>query len=141
ASGFEPLERVLANRAEHVEARLSFQTLTFAKQALVHERCELVERRAADDLSRFEGAAARKTGEVYEQDLLARREEVIAPVDRCSKRLLSCGRLAGAAGQQRQALPQSRQQRLRREQPDPNSGKLERERESIHTQTDLRDGA
>ncbi len=112
-----------------------------AKKALVHERRELVQGGAADSLGCFDGAASRETGQAHEQGLLARRQEVVAPVDRCSKRSLSCGRLAGAAGQEGQALLQARQQRLRLEHPNPSGSKLEPERKSIHAQTNLCDRA
>jgi len=79
------LGRKLPDRLEHPESL----PLAHADEALVDERLQPVDVRAADRFGRLEGAAAAEDGKAGEQPLLVFREEVVAPIDRRAQRLLA----------------------------------------------------
>ena len=120
AAGVELLQGELADRLQHPEARLPLSTLGLANEALVDERGERgknVEPVAGciSGLGRLQRPAAGEDRQPAKQRLLAGREQVVAPGDGVAQRLLARGQVAGAAGQQRQAPVQPRQQRRRRQ--------------------------
>ena len=96
----EPLERVLADRLEHAEARLAVGALALADEALVDERGDAVEHLAELEPERLAAtvsavssdAAADEDAEAREQRLLAVVEQVVAPVDRVPQRRWRVGR-------------------------------------------------
>ena len=63
----------------------------------------------------------------------------MAPVDRRAERALARGQVAWAAGEEGQALPEAREQRLRREQLHSRGGELDRKRKPVEAAADLRD--
>jgi hypothetical protein len=69
------------------------------EQALGDQAVERVELGAGDRLGRGDGGAAGEHRERREARLLAVAEQFVAPVDRCSKRLLARGRVARTDGQ------------------------------------------
>src|SRR5205085_10632099 len=116
-----PFERVLANRREQPEPRLSVAAVPLADEALVDERRDRVERPAdrlvvrAHRVCDLERAAAAEDAEPREQPLLGRVEQVVAPLDRRSQRPLPLGEVARAAGEETEALAESGEDRLGRE--------------------------
>jgi hypothetical protein len=75
---------VLANRLEHVEARLAVGPLLLSQQVVLKQRLELVEAGVANGLGRVEAAAAGEHGEALEQTTAVLSEQAIAPVDRAA---------------------------------------------------------
>ena len=80
----EPLDRVLANRLQHPEA-----LVRVAHEALVDERLQRVEIGTGDVLGGIERAPAAEDGQVCEQVLLVRIEQLVGPLDRRAQRLLA----------------------------------------------------
>ncbi len=72
-----------------------------------------------------------KTPSRRKQALLCRIEQVVAPLDRGAQRALPLGQVAGAAGEQVEALAEPRQDRLRRQELHARSRELERERQPV----------
>ena len=91
---------VVADRRQHHEARVAVRA-GLPDQALVDERGEAVERVdlgsaaavdvAGDGLDGLEGGAGERRQQL-EQPLLARLEQLVAPLDRGAQRLLAAGR-------------------------------------------------
>ena len=146
AGRVELLERVLADRLEHPEARLAVGVLAQPQQqALLDERVEVFEGvaravRVADGRGRLEPEAADEDGQAPEQRLLPLEQQVVAPGDRVAQRPLALVGVLGAAGQQGQPLVEPAQERLRRERAHPRRGQLDRERQAVEPAADLRDG-
>src|SRR6266511_3223655 len=91
----EPLGSVMPDRLQHREPRILVRPLQ-PHQARVDERrkpVDDVEVIPADALRRLEGASSREHGELQEQALLLRLEQVVAPVDRGAEGALAlrCG--------------------------------------------------
>jgi len=135
----KPLLRVRADRLQHREPRLAVRSLLLPKEVVVDERREQREKSvaAANGLHGLERAAAYEDGELYEERLLVRPEQAVAPVDRRAKRLLSRRQIARAAGEELEALLQPGEQRPRGEELRPGGGELDREREPVETDADL----
>ncbi len=93
----EALERVLADGLQHAEARLAVGTVLPAQQALVQQRSEVVERGATDRLGGRGGAAADEDAQLGEEALLARLEQLVAPVNGRPQGLLPRRQVARAA--------------------------------------------
>jgi hypothetical protein len=91
----EPLPRILAQGLEHEEALVA----EGLHQALVEERCQLVELCSRDRLGAVEGEGAAKDRETAESGLRVPVEEVVAPFDRRTQRSLSLGQIDRAARQ------------------------------------------
>ena len=72
-------------------------------------RCPL----ATDDLGSFERKATHKDPELPKQELLARVEQVMAPLDRRADGLLARRKVLCPAGEELQPALQSRQHSLR----------------------------
>src|SRR5215213_2475742 len=89
-------------------------------------------------LRRVKGAAAGKDCHALEERLLRRSEQIVTPGNRITHRLLPRREVAGASGQQRQALLQAPQQRLWWEQFDKGRGELNRQRKAIEPMANLR---
>ena len=137
----EACERVSPNRLEHREARLAVGLLLLAEQAVVDERRDSGESSlgAADRLCGLQRAAAREDGELREELTILRSEQVVAPVDRRAESLLPRRLVARAAREQLEAALQPGEQRLRREQLRPRGRQLDRQRQTVEADADLRD--
>jgi hypothetical protein len=95
AFGLQPLERVLADRLQHLVA-----AHRAGDEALVREGGDPVERvRAAHGLGRLERPAAGEHAEPREELALAGLEQVVAPAHRAAQRLLASGRVAGSGAE------------------------------------------
>ena len=133
--------RVLPDRLQHGEPESTAVELGPADQAVVHERAqdlEHVEVGAADGLGGLQRPPAREHRQPGEQPLLVGVEELVAPRDRGLQRALAFGEIASAAGEHRQALLESRRQRVQIEDPHPAPRELERERQAVEPCHDLR---
>src|SRR5437764_3441179 len=134
----EAQKRVLPHRLYHREPRLVL--LGLPDKALVHERRDPFEHRpvdAADGLGRRERAAAGKDAELREEPLLVLAEQVVAPVERGSQRLLVLRRVAAAAGQELEAVAETGEHRGRRQELRPGRGELDRERQAVEAGAEL----
>ena len=100
----EPLECVFAQGGQHPVA-----LAVVSHQTAVDERLQRVPVRAADGFGGGERAPAREYPQAREQPALCGVDEFVAPIEGGSEGLLAAGRVAGAAGQQRQARVQTRQ--------------------------------
>jgi hypothetical protein len=78
----------------------------------------------ADRLGRLQRAAAREHTQPREQCLLARVQQVVAPIDRVADGLLALRQVAGSAGQELEAVGEAREQRLRGKELDPRRRQL-----------------
>ena len=110
----DALATELANRLEHEKPALA----DGLQQAPVDECGDLVEVRSGDDLCRLERKAAWEDREPMEGSLQRLLQEGVAPTDRRAERLLPFGRIARAAGQQREAVSEPLQQQRRVEHLD-----------------------
>src|ERR1700694_3187330 len=63
-------------------------------------------------------------------------EQVLAPLDGRPKRLMTVGHVAGTAREQRQAMLESRQQRVERQHIYPSGGELDRKRQTVQAAAD-----
>ena len=97
---------VFADRLEHVEARLTVRVVPPDEQILLDERLDQIERAVANGLDHVESGTAGEHGEPREEPLLVWLEQLVAPVDRRSKRLLAVGNVTRASGQQIEPLVQ-----------------------------------
>ena len=95
ARRLELLDRELADRLQHPVPRAP-RGLAAADEALVDQRLQRVDLRAADSLGRLVRATAGEHREPREQLLFLRREEVVRPTDRRVERLLARIRVAAA---------------------------------------------
>ena len=64
-------------------------------------------------------------------------EQTVAPVDRRAERLSALGLVAGAAGEQVEALLEPREERLRRQELRAGRRELDRQREPVEPHADL----
>src|SRR5207302_8068535 len=78
-------------------------------------------------------------GQPREQALLAGVEQIVAPVDRRAQRLLALGRVADAAGQQREAAPEAAEDLGRPEHLHARRRELDRKRQPVEPDADLAD--
>src|SRR5215203_972714 len=110
---------------EHGQAglvrRISIGRLLKANQTGIVENIEAVEdgeRRidpeADNSLRRIERPAASEHCQSSEEDLFGATEEIMTPGDRSSQRLLSFRAVPATAGEEREAVVQTRQDRFRR---------------------------
>ena len=81
---FQSLGRIFSNGLEHPVALIGE-----AQQALLHERLQSVDVRAAHLLCGLERAAAGEDGETAEEALLVLDQKLMRPLDRGSERLLA----------------------------------------------------
>ncbi|HVQ24146.1 MAG TPA: hypothetical protein VMV01_03170, partial [Planctomycetota bacterium] len=133
----------LAHGLEHVEARIAAQ-LGSHQQALLHERCERVERFepgvGRDRCGRLLGEAASQDAEAAEEDALLGPQQVQAPVERGAQRLVPLRRIPLAATQQRERLVEARDHGLRRQHAHARGRKLDGERQSVEAPAQLGHG-
>ena len=140
----EPFLPVLTNRAEDGEPRLigAIRVLHPAHEAVIEQRIQAVKDRCAHVAYRFgclDRPASRKDGHLIEQRPLVRAEQIVTPSDRVAQRLLPRWRVARSAGQQRQWLLQTGQQRSGRKRLASRRGQLDRQWEAIQPATNRRD--
>ena len=114
AARLQPLQRVLADRLQHAEARRAGRARRLPQQAAGSARDAaapssrrpgrqpLAVRRAGRRPRRLPSAAAGEDGQPPEERLLRSVEQVVAPGDGVAQRLLAGRQVARAAGQQRQ---------------------------------------
>ena len=113
----------LADRLQHAEARLAVAAARPLRARLLATSDETPSSTSVPSrpsTPQTASAASRvqpptKTRQPTEQGLLARLEQVVAPGDGVAQRLLAGRQVARATGQQRQALLQPREHRLRRQ--------------------------
>src|SRR6185369_16193238 len=130
-------ERELADRLQHAVTRGGLVQRQDEHEALADQRADRLDRievvRTTLDeyLRRLEGESAGEHAELAKQALLDRLHQVIAPGDRRAQRLLPFGQVPRAAGQQRQAVLQPREQARRREHRQAGGRELERQRQPV----------
>ena len=139
-----PLEAVggvLADRLEQVVAHLSV-ALTGPNEGRIGEPLEqfhgpLLVVGHTDRNGRVERRARREDGEATQESSFLLGEELVAPVKRCSERLLSCGQVVRTARQELQALLEPLEHRVHGQGPDSSRGELDRERQPVDAPADL----
>src|SRR5262249_31166895 len=94
---------------------------------------------SADRFHRVEREAPGEHGHATEQRLLRRLEETIAPVKRCTHRLLARWRRAATADEQCDAIVEPLQNLGDANCTCPCSGQLQRERNTVETMADTCD--
>ena len=99
---------------------------------MVHQRRDPVQDGAPqDDFCGLQGAATGEHRQALEQALLVFAQQIVAPLDGPSQRLLARRQVARAAGQQRQPTFQVGEHGLRREMANAHRRQLNGEREPI----------
>ncbi len=93
----------------------------------------------ADVLGCLELEASREDRKPAEEDLLVRLEQLVAPLERRSQRLLSSRRPMAAASEQAETVVEPLRDRRRAERSDAPCGQLERERQPIEPKADAGD--
>ena len=96
--------------------------------------------RTGNRLRRVQGAAAGKDRQALEERLLLLSEQIVTPGNRIPHRLLPRRDVAGASREQRQALLQAHEQRLRWKQLDEGRGQFNGQRKAIEPVANLGDG-
>ena len=106
AAGFEFFQGVFADRFQHREARFTLRVFNLMGQTLVYHRRHTVEQvqikiglRVAYRFRPFEGASAHKYRQPTEKLLLGGVQQVVTPIDGCSKGLLALRHVPRTAGQ------------------------------------------
>ena len=127
------LAGVLPDRFQHPVA-----LIRETKETLFDKRLQGVEVGVSDFLCGFERAAAGEDGEGPKEALLLLGEEVVAPLDRRSQRLLP-GVCVAAALEQVEPLREPLQDLLGREHLRAGGRELDREREQVETAAELGD--
>ena len=142
----QPLQRVLANRAQHEETGLAVAGGHLAQQTLLDERPEAIEDRflelvaGTDRLDCVEPGSTCEHGQAPEEGALVLGEKVVAPVDRAAQRLLAFGPVPRSAGEEPKAIAEPREHGLGREDVDAGSRQLDRQRQTVQAGTDLGHG-
>src|SRR5215211_9441177 len=119
----ELLLRELADGLEHHETRLGSKYFLLPQQALVQERGDSFEHVhgevsswVAHLLYSLQGAPAREDRQPCKERLLSLVEHLVAPRDSVPEGPLPLGEVSRPAGQQLEAVAQSREHRLRGKQ-------------------------
>ena len=145
----EPVGRELPDRLQHRHARLATRRVDQADEALLDEPGEAVEDVHVDVVDRPETGdhgldradlRLREHGQQLEQALLARAQELVAPVHRRPQRLLSLRKVARPAAQEPQPVPQAVPQHLRREESQARRRELDRQGQAVEPAADLGHG-
>ena len=129
----ELVECELANGFEHDEA-----TAATAKQALVNERLDEVRVRPGDRLDRIQRRTAAKHRERAKVPRLVCIEELVAPGDCGVERALAIGDVASSRNEDRQSAFEPRKEHLGLEHPRAGRRELDRERQAVESEADLR---
>ncbi len=94
---------------------------------------------STDLLERLQREAADKNRQVPEKLLLTGREQIVAPGDRRSHRLLMQWQVSPTAGKQWERMPETHLQRRWRKHLDPRGGQFNGQRQTIETAADIDD--
>ena len=134
----ESLRGELPDRLQHPHALLADPPRASAEEALVEERLECVEVRLADFFTGLEGAPCSEDREPCEECPLGLVEQVVRPRDGRPQRRVS---LVGVSrpSEEVEPLPETLEERLRREQLRPGGSELERKRQTIEPFAELAD--
>jgi hypothetical protein len=127
-ASLELLARVIPNRLEHEEARLSVGSRLGAEETVLEQRLDAVEVGSAHRVRRIEAESAGEDAQPREQAPVLFVQQIEAPVERCAQRLLALGTVARAAAQKFEPPAEPRKERLRRQELHPRRGELDRER-------------
>src|SRR5437899_2530438 len=113
---------ILPDRRQHMEPRLVVRPRDLSQETLVEKRRQAIQhaRRCiglclTDRLGGFQRAATDEDAQPAEQPLLWRVEQVIAPRDCRTQRLLTRWQITRTSGEQRELLLQSCQKCARRQ--------------------------
>ena len=141
ARRLQALQRVLADRLQHREARLAVH-LAAPDEALVDERRQAVEhvrRPARHGLGAGEVEAPHEHGQALEQLAHGRVEELVAPHDRAAQRPLAQRDVGRASAGKVEPALEALVDRRRREEPEPRRGELDGQRHAAQVRDDRRD--
>ena len=127
--GSKALAGELADRLEHREARLS-GIVGALDQRAIHQPLEDVDVRLPDRFCCLERPAAGEDAQAPEEGLLRLGQELVAPLHRGAQRSLSWIRVA-AAREEVQALGESLQDLLDRQDRQPRRGKVQRQGQPV----------
>jgi hypothetical protein len=142
AFGLKLRQRVFAERLEHPVAILGPRSLGPLDEALVHERAEDLERsvrgESAHGRSAFQRGAGDEDSQGMEQIPLLGREELVAPGDGFSKRLLPALHVMETLPEhlERTGLRQPVEHRSGCVSPDPSRRQLDRQRQAVQPLTE-----
>ena len=148
AARFQLLQRVLADRLQHPEARLAVRRPRLRRTRLLatsDSRPSSTSMPRSPSASQTASAASSvqppdEDRQAAEQAPLVLVQQVVAPGDGVAQRLLAGREIARAAGQQRQPALQPAQHRLGRQQPDAGRRQLDRQRQAVQPGADLGHG-
>jgi hypothetical protein len=130
----EPLDGEVADGLQHREARVAP-----SQEVVVDEGAEGLDVDVAHQLRRLERAAPHKDAEPREGESLARRQQVVAPVDRGRERALASRGIARPAREPVRLALEPLEDLGRREQFRPCRRELDGERQPVEPRADLGD--
>jgi hypothetical protein len=133
------LERVLVDRLQHRETDAAVASEVLVEQALGHEGGQLAVLRVADCGRVGRRAAAREHGEAGEQRLLARCQQLVAPVDRRTESALAGGQIPGSLARELEASREKVEQLGGGVRACLRGGELDRERKAVEPAAELHD--
>ena len=128
----QSLERILADRLQHPVA-----VVGVPDEALVDKRLQRVQSGRHDILRCIECRAAGEDRQAREEVLLGGDKKLIAPFDRPTQGSLALRKVTSAAGQKREALVDSCEELLRREDFDSRGREFQRKRQVVQPPADL----
>ena len=139
----QAFQGVLPDGLEQAEPGLLLAGL-HPDQAAVHQRAERVHHRSPDGVTADgrDGGQAEAPGEYREpgeQRLFVGGKQAEAPVQRVPQGPLPFGQVTRPGGQQAHPVIEPREQRARRQQPDPGGGQLDGQRQAVQPAADLGD--
>ena len=137
----QSLDGVRAHGLEHPHARLAAVMRSRDEQALRQQRLDGAQVGAHDGFRRLERASAREDGQAGEGRPLVHIEQLMAPIERGTERLLAWRRIPQPADQDGQGIVQAPGQLHGSQQRDVPRGKLDRQRHPVDPPADLRDGS
>jgi hypothetical protein len=146
AAGLQLLAGELPQGLQHPEPGLAVGGVGAADQRLVHQRGQPVDGvqpqplRVADRLRRLDRPAAGEHRQPGEQPPLGGVEQVVAPGDGAAEGPLALREGPGPGGEDREALLQPGQHLLGRQDLGPGGRQLDRQRQAVEPDGDLRHG-
>ena len=144
AAGDETFQAEFADRLEHEKAGFAIGLFLLPEQVFIDERGQPVEHAKlppgdgpAHAFGRFKGMSPDEHGQPAKEPLFVFRQEIVAPGDGFSERPVPGGQVACTAGQQVEAMLQTRQDGPRREHLDAGRCQFDGQRQPVEPDADF----
>jgi hypothetical protein len=140
----QPVACILSDRLQQPVPRLAVGLVgrdqRLVDQAAYGDEHVVPGRARADRVGGIEGEVPREHGQLPEQHAVGLVQQVVAPLDRGLQCLLAGGDTPRAAGQQPEAVVQTRRDLRGRQRPHPGGGQLDGQRDPVESLADGVDG-